>query len=94
LILWAPGHPAADRFCKGTDGRGFDSGDSGNASEILSLSGEKSASRTKGVDSVHTVDQSAEMAGVLAKELRTTLAITGPIDLITDASGSSRDERT
>jgi hydroxyethylthiazole kinase len=56
----------------------------GNASEILSLSGEKSASRTKGVDSVHTVEQVAEMAGVLAKELETTLAITGPIDLITD----------
>ena len=29
----------------------------GNASEVLSLSGEKSASRTKGVDSVHTVEQ-------------------------------------
>jgi len=56
----------------------------GNASEILSLSGKKSTSRTKGVDSVHTVDQVAEMAEVLAKELRTTLAITGPIDLITD----------
>jgi len=56
----------------------------GNASEILSLAGEKSASRTKGVDSVHTVDQVAETAGVLAKELRTTLAITGAVDLITD----------
>jgi hydroxyethylthiazole kinase len=62
----------------------------GNASEILSLSGEKSASHTKGVDSVHTVDQSAEMAGVLAKELRTTLAITGPIDLITDGERAFR----
>ncbi len=56
----------------------------GNASEILSLSEEKSASRTKGVDSVHTVNQVAEMVGVLAKELETTLAVTGPIDLITD----------
>ncbi len=56
----------------------------GNASEILSLAGEKSAARTKGVDSVHTVDQVAETAQVLARELRTTLAITGPIDLITD----------
>jgi hydroxyethylthiazole kinase len=56
----------------------------GNASEILSLGGEKSASRTKGVDSVHTVDQVAETAGSLARELRTTLAITGPVDLITD----------
>ena len=56
----------------------------GNASEILSLAGEKSESRTKGVDSVHTVDQVAETAGVLAKELRTTLAITGAVDLITE----------
>jgi hydroxyethylthiazole kinase len=56
----------------------------GNASEILSLAGEKSESRTKGVDSVHTVDQVAETAGALAKELRTTLAITGAVDLITE----------
>jgi len=56
----------------------------GNASEILSLAGEKSASRTKGVDSVHTVDQVLETARILARELKTTLAITGPVDLITD----------
>ena len=56
----------------------------GNASEILSLAGEKAGSRTKGVDSVHTVDQAAEAAGALARELRTTLAITGAVDLITD----------
>ena len=56
----------------------------GNASEILSLAGEKSGSRTKGVDSIHTVDQVTETAIVLAKELRTTLAITGAVDLITD----------
>ncbi len=56
----------------------------GNASEILSLSGEKSEVVTKGVDSVHTVDQVAEGAAILAKELGTTLAITGVVDLITD----------
>jgi hydroxyethylthiazole kinase len=56
----------------------------GNASEILSLAGEKSGSRTKGVDSVHTVDQVTETAVALARELRTTLAITGAVDLITD----------
>lgn len=56
----------------------------GNASEILSLAGEKSGARTKGVDSVHTVDQVTEPALILAKELRTTLAITGAVDLITD----------
>ncbi len=56
----------------------------GNASEILSLSGQKSEVVTKGVDSVHTVDQAAERAMTLAKELGTTLAITGVVDLITD----------
>jgi hydroxyethylthiazole kinase len=56
----------------------------GNASEIISLAGEKSGSRTKGVDSVHTVDQVTENAVALARELRTTLAITGAVDLITD----------
>jgi len=56
----------------------------GNASEILSLAGDRSRSRTKGVDSVHTVDQVAETANTLAMELRTTLAITGVVDLITN----------
>ncbi len=56
----------------------------GNASEILSLAGEKAGSRTKGVDSVHTVDQVTETAVALARELGTTLAITGAVDLITD----------
>jgi hydroxyethylthiazole kinase len=56
----------------------------GNASEILSLGREKNEARTKGVDSVHTVDQATETALLLAKELKTTLAITGAVDLITD----------
>lgn len=56
----------------------------GNASEILSLAGEESGSRTKGVDSVHTVDQVGQRAVALARELKTTLAITGAVDLITD----------
>jgi hydroxyethylthiazole kinase len=56
----------------------------GNASEVLSLAGEKSAARTKGVDSVHTVDQVADTARALARELGTILAITGAVDLITD----------
>jgi hydroxyethylthiazole kinase len=56
----------------------------GNASEILSLAGEESGSRTKGVDSVHTVDQVTETAVALARDLKTTLAITGAVDLITD----------
>jgi hydroxyethylthiazole kinase len=56
----------------------------GNASEILSLAGKKSGSSTKGVDSVHTVDQVAETVIGLSKELGTTLAVTGAVDLITD----------
>jgi len=54
----------------------------GNASEILSLRQEDS--KTKGVDSVHSVDEAAETAKILAGELKTMLAITGPVDLITD----------
>ena len=56
----------------------------GNASEILSLRDENS--KTKGVDSIHTVDEAAEAARNLADELHTTLAITGPVDLITDGT--------
>ena len=54
----------------------------GNASEILSL--RHADSKTKGVDSVHSVDEAADTARILAEELQTTLAITGPVDLITD----------
>jgi hydroxyethylthiazole kinase len=54
----------------------------GNASEILSL--RDAASKTKGVDAIHSVDDAAEAARTLASELRTTLAITGPVDLVTD----------
>ena len=56
----------------------------GNASEVLSLSPQKPGARTKGVDSVHTVDQVAQMAVALAGELKTVLAVTGVVDLITD----------
>ncbi|MCU0594017.1 MAG: hydroxyethylthiazole kinase [Desulfobacterota bacterium] len=54
----------------------------GNASEVLSLA--KEGARTKGVDSVHSVDEAEEAAIALAVDLKTTLAITGKIDLITD----------
>jgi hydroxyethylthiazole kinase len=54
----------------------------GNASEVLSLAQE--GSRTKGVDSIHRVDEAEAAALALATELNTTLAITGPVDLITD----------
>jgi hydroxyethylthiazole kinase len=56
----------------------------GNASEVLSLA--TKAARTKGVDSVHSVEEAQEAAITLAKELKTTLAITGKVDLITDGT--------
>lgn len=60
----------------------------GNASEILSLAGEDS--RTKGVDAVHSVEEAANAAVLLATELGTTLAITGPVDLVTDGNRACR----
>jgi len=53
----------------------------GNASEILSIS---SRSMTKGVDAVHDVDHASKTARDLAQELNCAVAITGPVDLITD----------
>ena len=60
----------------------------GNASEILSL--RRAGSKTKGVDAVHSVDEAAETAEILARELQATLAITGPIDLVTDGETTIR----
>jgi hydroxyethylthiazole kinase len=54
----------------------------GNASEILSLAGQQSA--TKGVDATDSIEDAARAAGKLALELGVTLAITGPADLVTD----------
>ena len=56
----------------------------GNASEILSLGSAQST--TKGVDSTSSVQDAAVTAARLAKELDTILAITGPVDLVTDGS--------
>ncbi|MFO7553594.1 MAG: hydroxyethylthiazole kinase [Desulfobacterales bacterium] len=54
----------------------------GNASEILSL--RQDDSKTKGVDSIHSVETAAGPAKILAGELESVLAVTGPTDLITD----------
>lgn len=54
----------------------------GNASEVLSLAGEGAG--TKGVDSLHGVEEATGAAQQLAGELHSTLAITGPVDLVTD----------
>ncbi len=61
----------------------------GNASEVLSLENNRS-SRTKGVDSIHRVDEAAESAITLAKKVGITLAITGEIDLVTDGDRTLR----
>ena len=54
----------------------------GNASEILALGG--GAAKTKGVDAADSVDAAAERAVALAQELDVPVAITGPVDFITD----------
>ena len=56
----------------------------GQRLEVLSL--EQADSKTKGVDSIHSVDDAAAAAKSLADELNTTLAITGPVDLVTDGT--------
>lgn len=60
----------------------------GNGSEVLSLA--RSGARTKGVDSAHGVDEAGEVAGELARELKTAVAITGAMDLVTDGSRQLR----
>ncbi|WP_136796832.1 hydroxyethylthiazole kinase [Desulfosediminicola ganghwensis] len=54
----------------------------GNASEVLSL--RDADSKTRGVDALHSVEDAAGVAGILAGELGVTLAVTGPVDLVTD----------
>jgi hydroxyethylthiazole kinase len=54
----------------------------GNASEILALGDRKTGG--KGVDAIHAVADAADAARQLARSLKTTLAVTGPIDLVTD----------
>jgi hydroxyethylthiazole kinase len=56
----------------------------GNASEILSIG--SSGTVTKGVDSLHDVDQVAEMAKATARQTGAVVAVTGKVDLITDGT--------
>ncbi len=60
----------------------------GNASEILSLGADKAGG--KGVDARHAVDDAGMVAKQLARDLRTTVAITGPVDLVTDGERTVR----
>ncbi|HET6488957.1 MAG TPA: hydroxyethylthiazole kinase [Syntrophales bacterium] len=56
----------------------------GNASEILSIG--SSDTVTKGVDSLHDVDQVAQMAMATARQTGAVVAVTGKVDLITDGA--------
>jgi hydroxyethylthiazole kinase len=60
----------------------------GNASEILSISSTKST--TKGVDAIHDVEHASNTARNMARELGCVVAITGPVDLITDGNSVIR----
>lgn len=53
----------------------------GNASEISGLAG---ASGGRGVDSAHSIDDVAALASELARDHSTVVAVSGPVDLITD----------
>jgi len=54
----------------------------GNASEILALARAKSS--TLGVDAIHSVDEAADVAVMLARDTDTTIAVTGETDFVTD----------
>lgn len=56
----------------------------GNASEILALAGLSGGGR--GVDATDTTDAAAEAAAVLARRYGSVVAVSGPVDLITDGA--------
>lgn len=56
----------------------------GNSSEILALAG--MGSQSHGVDAGNAVDEAADVVAQLSEKLGTTLAVTGPVDLITDGA--------
>jgi hydroxyethylthiazole kinase len=58
----------------------------GNASEILALSPQ--GGTTRGVDSMHSVDEAVEAARNSASSLGTVIAVTGERDLVTDGKRS------
>jgi hydroxyethylthiazole kinase len=60
----------------------------GNPSEILSLGHE--GARSKGVESIHLVDEAVGAALNLAKASAATVAVTGKVDLVTDGSRTCR----
>ena len=60
----------------------------GNASEILALA--EAGSGGRGVDALDEVDAAAEVASDLARSAGTVVAVSGPIDLVTDGTRTAR----
>jgi hydroxyethylthiazole kinase len=58
----------------------------GNASEILSLSPQ--GATTRGVDSMHSMEDAVDAAGTISRSLGTVIAVTGERDLVTDGGRS------
>ena len=58
----------------------------GNASEIRSLSPE--GGTTRGVDSIHSMEDAVDAARSMARSLGTVIAVTGERDLVTDGDRS------
>jgi hydroxyethylthiazole kinase len=58
----------------------------GNASEILSLSPQ--GGTTRGVDSIHSMEDAVDAARSIATSLGTVIAVTGERDLVTDGKRS------
>jgi hydroxyethylthiazole kinase len=54
----------------------------GNASEILSIGSD--SVRTKGVETAHEAEEALEEARMAAKDMEAVVAITGPVDIVTD----------
>ena len=60
----------------------------GNASEIMALA--KAGTRTKGVDSTASSDEALSLAAALAKETRSTVVVSGAVDVVTDGERLER----
>ena len=60
----------------------------GNASEILAMAGVES--RTRGVDCADPLESAVAAATSLAKKSGSVVAVTGPVDFVTDGSRSAR----
>ncbi|WP_407944644.1 hydroxyethylthiazole kinase [Palleronia pelagia] len=60
----------------------------GNASEILALAGQSGAG--KGADSGDTVEAAEDAARALARQTGAVVAVTGPVDFVTDDTRAAR----